>query len=296
MAVNIINSGILSEGYEGRKREFVYDPWPDIYASRQHARTYLNVEVIGMETHTIPINGENQEVPCLVVSFHEDSLIRGLIPKDYSGVETESQMRKLIGQRVNARVVAIDKENELVVLNRRAVLEEIARQTWEELKEGDVRTVTVRGLNWRYAIVDLGGIEVKLPAEELSWGYIDDVRDELQLGDTFDVKVKSVDKEKQEVTISLKDLLPCPWPEAAKRFKEGNDYVATVSGVVEYGIFVNLPMKGVSALCPQPPRREVRESLKRGDKVLVTIRNVDAENKKIFASLKYPLDRTIRWA
>jgi small subunit ribosomal protein S1 len=291
-------------------KQFIYDPWPDIYASRQNPRTFLDVEGIGLENHTIPIEGELKEVPCLIVSFHPNSPVYGFLPLEYSGTKTVNQLRKLIGQRLMVRVVAIDREAELVVVNRRAAMEEQAKETWENLKEGEVRPAIIRGINWKYAVVELGtrldgrvvpgGVEADLTREEASWAYVDDLREffraaGIRAGDSIDVKITKLDKEKQEVEVSLKALLPSPWPEAARRFKEGGHYVATVSGIEEYGVFVNLPMPGVSALCPQPPREEVRRSIKKGDRVLVTIRKVYPDKQRILAVIRYPVDQTVRW-
>lgn len=291
-------------------KQFVYDPWPDIYASRQHSKVFLEVEGIGLENHAIPVEGEYKEMPCLIVSFHPNSPVYGFLPLDYSGTKTVNQLRKLVGQKFFVRVVAIDRDNELVVVNRKVAMEEQAKETWESLKEGEVRPAVVRGINWKYAVLELGaredgrimpgGIEVPLPREEVSWAYVDDLREffeaaGVKTGDPIDVKITKLDGEKQEVKVSLKALLPCPWPEAARRFKEGGDYVATVSGIEEYGVFVNLPMPGVSALCPQPPREEVRRGLKKGDRVLVTVRKIYPDRRRILAVIKYRLDRTVRW-
>lgn len=291
-------------------KQFFYDPWPDIYASRQHSRTFLDVEGIGLENHTVPVDGELKEVPCLIVSFHPNSPVYGFLPLDYSGTKTINQLRKLVGQRFLVRVVAIDRENELVVVNRKAAMEEQAKETWEDLKEGEVRPAIIRGINWKYAVLELGtregekilpgGVEAPLRREESSWAYVDDLREffeaaGIKAGDAIDVKITKLDREKQEIEVSLKPLLPCPWPEAARRFKEGADYVATVSGIEEYGVFVNLPMPGVSALCPQPPREEVRRGIKKGDRVLVTVRKIYPEKRRILAVIKYRLDRTVRW-
>ncbi|MGI9951431.1 S1 RNA-binding domain-containing protein [Moorellaceae bacterium AZ2] len=290
--------------------QFLYDPWPDIYASRQNSRVFLEVEGIGLENHTIPVEGELKELPCLIVSFHPNSSVYGFLPLDYSGARTVNQLRKLIGQKLMVRVVAIDRENEIVVVNRKLAMEEQAKETWEGLTEGEVRPAIIRGINWKYAVLELGirqdgrvipgGVEADLTREEASWAYVDDLREYfraagIRAGDTIDVKITGLDKEKGEVKVSLKALLPSPWPEAARRFREGGQYMATVSGIEEYGIFVNLPMPGVSALCPQPPREEVRRSIKKGDRVLVTIRKVYPDKQRILAVVRYPVDATVLW-
>lgn len=265
---------ITAEGYgkDVQKKEFNVNYWPQIYAARQN-NTIMQETATAVETHRL--NGEN--IPCLVVMLGS---IKGLIPIQESGCENKNKLRNLIGQKVAFKVVTFDRDEELVLLSRSRAIEHMSRVTWERLEEGKTATAVARVIYPKTAELDIGGIRVNLPVEEFSWGWTDDLRDHLQEGDAFDVKLTNVDKENKQVTVSLKALLPCPWPDAATRYQEGNEYLGVVSGVEEFGVFVNLE-PGVDALAPQMKFG----SPQKGDRVLIRIIKIKPAEHKINARI-----------
>lgn len=265
---------ILAEGFgkDVEKKEFTSNYWPEIYAARQNS-TIMQEMATAVETHWL----DGEDIPCLVVMLGN---IKGLIPLQESGCEKKDQLRKLVGQIVAFKVITFDRDEELVLLSRSRALEHMARVTWERLEKGQVRTAVARAVYPKTAELDIGGILVTLPVEEFSWGWTDDMRDHLQEGDAFDVKITKVDKENKQVSVSLKELLPCPWPDAATRYQEGNEYLGTVSGIEEFGIFVNLE-PGVDALAPQMKFGAPQK----GDRVLVRIYKIRPAEHKINARI-----------
>jgi len=229
-----INKVITAEGFRGDtpKKEFVTDPWIDIYAARQND-TILQEKAVAVEEHQI----EGKKFPCLIVRLGN---VKGLIPIQESGTETHRELRQLVGQYVAFKVVTFDRESELVLLSRKKAREHMARVTWEKLEEGNIVTCSVRFLRGKYADVDIGGVSARLYAEDVSWGWTHDMRDVMQVGDAFDAKVIEIDKENEKVKVSIKETLPCPWPDAATRYEKGNQYLGKVSGIAQFGVFVNL--------------------------------------------------------
>lgn len=283
MNENMINSTIEAEGFSGQKKVFTVDYWQDIYSARQNG-TVLQRMASAIEDHRVG----QENVPCLIVFFGH---IKGLMPLSKSGFTNRAQLRKMIGQQVAFKVVTIHRDDNVVELDRVQALELMSNVTWDRLKEGQTKTAVVRNITAKQATIDIGGIATNLEAEEMSWGFVNDIRDYIQLGDSFDVKVTELDKEKKTVKVSVRALLPKPWPDCATRYARDGEYRATVSGIVEYGIFCNLEM-GVDALTPHlninrqnkfQRKNQANTHLSVGDQVVVRVIHVDTKKEQIRA-------------
>lgn len=272
------------------KKEFHVDVWPEVYASRQN-RMVLAWPAVGVEKFALRVRGENNEprlekALCLTVQKGD---VRGLIPLQESGIEpgegerrNRNRLLNLVGQEVCFIVTGIDLENGLFLASRKAVIEALSKEVWQGLKPGDVKEAVARRpylrpkngvLVPRGFVVELSGVEALLPIWEISHGWVDELSDFIQPGDRFDVRIKSVDPEEKRLLVSIKDLIPNPWPGAAARHPKGAYRAGVVTGVVRYGIFVELE-PGVSALC-----RHMRDTFPRkGDTVLLVVTDVELED------------------
>jgi ribosomal protein S1 len=268
----------LNQQFTGGKKTFYTDPWPDIYASRQNHNSFLTGIVSAIETHDLK-NSEGEvtrKIPCAVVMM---TPAKGLIPLEESGCTNRAQLKKLVGQLVTFKVITLDESENLFFGSIKRANEYLSARAWNRLKAGEIRTAVVREVNLRGAQVEIDGIVTELPAQEMSWGWINDLREIVQVGDAFDVKIMEVDKENKKLRVSLRELMPSPWPGVMKRYKTGkdNEYMGTVTGLPYYGIFVNLE-PGVDALVKQ------RDSKKRpalGEKVRIVITKMDPDKKQI---------------
>jgi small subunit ribosomal protein S1 len=283
---------LITEGYDGEiiSQE---DSWPQIYSAFQN-KTILQVEAKGVRNHII----QGKEIPC--VQVHYDN-VTGIIPANESGLNgfpqdpTEiealpdldkrkilrSLENRVIGLPVWILILAVNRKNETFVASRKRALEIIASHTWDRLKEGEIIPGTVREVYPKNAVVDIGGIETRVGPNEIAWGWVEDARNILERGKTYEVKVLSVDKENEQVEISLKQAQPSPWPDCARRYVKGGVYSGTVSGVIDKGVFVNLE-PGVDIFVHHPKFTRV----KKGDKIRVFIRRVDAENQRIYGNIR----------
>lgn len=294
---------IQSEGYTGEKKVFVSDPWPDIYAAWQNRNSFRGVmQDVVSAVEEYELDGGTE--PCLVVM--KDG-IKGIIPLDESGVleiqgeednNPRPRLRQLVGQVVAFKVMGVDKEHDLFVASRKAALEEMARRTWEEIEEGQVRTATVRLVTPYRVVVDIGGIQAVIFPSELSWGWVSNPQDAVQVGESFDVKITHVDRENKKVRVSLKELLPNPWKKVPQKYRVGNEYLGSVTGVKEFvkgtdgetinasgsdifvGVFVELE-PGVTVLCPPMRYQQVVP----GDRVIVRVNRVRPEERRMSGSL-----------
>lgn len=255
------------------KKEFFVNVWPEVYASRQN-RSILKWPVTGVEEHTLRFREGEEKVFCLVVSKER---VKGLIPLQESGIDpgpnkaaTRGRLITLLGQEVEFVVTNIDLENEQFLASRKAALERLVSRAWSGLKEGDVKTCTARRVFGKSVIVEIDGIEGILPASEISYGWVDEIFDVIQPGDVFDVKIKKLDHEKKRLVVSVKDMIPNPWPDAARRYAKNAFYRGVVTGVTNYGIFVELE-PGVNALL-----RHMRSAVpQKGDEIALVITRID---------------------
>ncbi|RKJ51421.1 S1 RNA-binding domain-containing protein, partial [Butyricicoccus sp. 1XD8-22] len=154
--------------------------------------------------------------------------------------------------------------------------EHMANITLNRIDKGDTIVAVVSSVSPSLVRADIGGIEVKIPIEEIRYGWIDDLTEEVKVGDHFHVKVLEIDKEEKQVKVSRKALQQNPYPDCLKRYKKGNEYTGTVSGVREYGVFINLE-DGVDSLA----RHLKYENVQKGDRVLVRIISTDAKKEHI---------------
>lgn len=269
---------VLVEGFDAEKAKHinqeesqVSQDWIDIYSSRQNG-TILQASVRGVEEKVYSHVG-NKKMHCAVLDLGE---VRGLIPLEFLGVKEPSEARQFIGEKIAFMVIAIDKENGFFVGSRVAALEEMRNITLKRIAVGDVIMGVVRKVFNSMLHVDIGGIEVRIPTAQVSYGWIDSLHDFYKRGDHVKVRVIKIDKKKKEVEVSIKETKQNPWKTVSDHFTEQAEYVAKVSGISEFGTFVELK-EGLSGLA-QHLRHEV---LKKGDKVLVRVLKIRPNEEKI---------------
>jgi ribosomal protein S1 len=258
------------EGYDATKDQALeYDEsWAQIYAARQN-NLILQSEVKGFETML--------DKPCAIVCVGE---VRGYIPLEVSGLDDTHEFKKLKGAPVAFKIIQYDREGETFIASRQAALEHMQNITWSRLEQDAVITAVVRGVGRKTIRVDIGGIQLSIPAEEMSYGWIDDLRELYQPGDHIKVRVTELDKQSLQVKISKKAVDSNPWPACTKRFHAGGEYLGEISGVAEYGIFVRLA-NGVDALAKHMRSKHPAK----GDKVWVRVLRVDVKTERIFGRI-----------
>ena len=207
--------------------------------------------------------------------------IKGIIPLKESGIDIESanavnQFRALTGKKIAYKVLNFDKEAGIFVASRKQAKEQMAEITLRKIDEGYNIYCVIREVEPGHVVGDIGGIDVHIPVFELTYGWVEDLRERYEPGEVIEVQVMKIDKEKQEVTVSAKPLMENPFLECVERYKKNGEYVGTVSGVAEYGIFVNLE-EGVDTLA----RHLKFQNVQKGDQVLVRILSVDVKKERI---------------
>lgn len=259
---------VLVEGYDPNKvvkaKEEVDQNWKKVYGAYQN-NTILQAVVVGIE--------KLLSKQCAVVQLGD---VRGYIPMEFTGVEDIRQLRALTGKDVAFKVLNYDRDAGIFTGSRTDALKQMAETTLRLIKEGDTIIAVARSVSQTLVRADIGGIEVKIPIEDVKYGWIDDLTEEIKVGDHLNVKVLVIDKENQAVEVSAKATQENPWNGKAQRYQRGSEYVGVVSGVREYGVFVNLE-SGIDSLAPHLKYQNV----KIGDRVLVRVLNVNAEKEQI---------------
>src|SRR5271166_962209 len=170
--------------------------------------------------------------------------VRAFLPGSQYDLRPTANLDGLIGTNVDVRVTKLNRRRGNVVVSRRALLEETLHakraELMEQLKEGQPVHGTVKNVTDYGAFVDIGGLDGLLHLTDLSWGRVRHPSDVVKPEQELDVTVLKFDKDKQRVSLGLKQLMKDPWIDAAERYPAGGKYKGKVVGVVDYGAFVEL--------------------------------------------------------
>jgi small subunit ribosomal protein S1 len=221
--------------------------------------------------------------------------VRAFLPGSQYDLRPTANLDGLIGTNVDVRVTKLNRRRGNVVVSRRALLEEALHakraELMEQLKEGQVVHGTVKNVTDYGAFVDIGGLDGLLHLTDLSWGRVRHPSDVVKPDQELDVVVLKFDKDKQRVSLGLKQLMKDPWIDAAERYPAGGKYRGKVVGVVDYGAFVEL-QPGIEGLVhvtemswakkPTHPSKVV----KAGEEVDVVVLDIKPSDRRVSLGLK----------
>ena len=222
---------------------------------------------------------------------------RAFCPYSQIALRRVENPEALIGTRLAFRISEYAENGRNIVVSRRALLEEEQRQLKEDAQAGISEGMTVSGtvisLQDYGAFVDIGGIEGLLPISEIGWSRVKDVRDVLSVGQQLKVVVKSIDREKDRISLSLKDTLSDPWEQVPANFPEGSFHSGTVARLDTFGAFVTLSdgvdgLLHISKLGAGKRINHPRDVVKEGEQLEVKIESIDSGNRRISLALAGP--------
>lgn len=223
--------------------------------------------------------------------------MRAFLPQSRSGVRDASEMHKLVGQEIRARIARAPEKNN-VVLDRRSLIEEEHKQLEEaalsRLQEGDVVEGRVKSLATYGAFVDLGGVDALLHVSDMSWTRLSDPAKVLSIGDAVQVKVLKLDREKRRISVGVKQLQPDPWQGIEERFPIGSRVKGTVQRLTDFGAFVELEsgVEGLIHVSEMSWSRRVHKPsdvVKKGDVVETVVLAVNPADRRLSLGLKQAL-------
>jgi small subunit ribosomal protein S1 len=170
--------------------------------------------------------------------------VRAFLPGSQYDLRPTPNLDGLVGENVEVRITKLNRRRGNVVVSRRALLEETLHakraELLETLREGQPVHGTVKNVTDYGAFVDIGGIDGLLHLTDLSWGRVRHPSDVVKPDQELDLVILKFDKEKQRVSLGLKQMTKDPWIDAAERYPAGGKYKGKVVGVVDYGAFVEL--------------------------------------------------------
>ena len=224
--------------------------------------------------------------------------VRAFMPASRSGTREAAEMEKLVGQEIRCRITKLDTTEEDVVVDRRAVVEEEERagkeRRYEELKEGDIVRGTVRSLMDYGAFVDIGGIDGLLHVSDISLSRVKSPADVLSVGQEIEARVLRIDRDKQRISLGLKQLQPEPWDTASDKYKTGERVRGTVTRTMDFGAFVELEpgVEGLVHISEMSWVKRVQKPtdiVKPGDTVEAVILSINPTERRISLGLKQAL-------
>jgi len=221
--------------------------------------------------------------------------IRAFLPGSLVDVRPVRDTLHLEGQLLEFRLIKLDRKRNNVVVSRRAVLESVSTEErdalLEKLQEGMSVKGIVKNLTDYGAFVDLGGVDGLLHITDMSWKRIKHPSEIVNVGDEIDVKVLKYDRERNRVSLGLKQLGEDPWVAIKNRYPENTQVKAIVTNLTDYGCFAELE-EGVEGLVHVSEMDWTNKNIhpskvvQLGDEVQVMILDIDEERRRISLGIK----------
>ena len=221
--------------------------------------------------------------------------IRAFLPGSLVDVRPVRETTHLEGKDLEFKVIKLDQKRNNVVVSRRAVMEEansVEREALlESLQEGMSVKGIVKNLTDYGAFVDLGGVDGLLHITDMAWKRIKHPSETVEVGQEIDVKILKFDRERNRVSLGLKQLGDDPWVEITGRYPEGSRVKARITNLTDYGCFAELE-EGVEGLVHVSEmdwtNKNVHPSkvVQLGDEVEVMVLDIDEERRRISLGIK----------
>ncbi len=221
--------------------------------------------------------------------------VRAFLPGSLVDVRPVRDTAHLEGKELEFKVIKIDRRRNNVVVSRRAVVEQESSAERESLlknlQEGQVVTGVVKNLTDYGAFVDLGGVDGLLHITDMAWKRVKHPSEVVTVGVEVQVKVLKFDRERNRVSLGLKQLGEDPWVDIARRYPVGTRLFGKVTNIADYGCFVEVE-EGVEGLVHVSEMDWTNKNIhpskvvQLGDEVGVVVLDVDAERRRISLGIK----------
>jgi small subunit ribosomal protein S1 len=220
--------------------------------------------------------------------------VRGFLPASLVDIRRVQNLDEFMGQKLECKVIELNRSRNNVVLSRRAVLEEERKEVREQilgrLQPGQVVEGKISNIVDFGAFVDLEGIDGLIHISELSWSHVNHPSEVVSIGDTVRVKVLDIDRDRQRISLGLKQTQEDPWQRVLNEYKEGDVVEGKVTKIVAFGAFVQI-LPGVEGLVhiselAQHHVESPAEVVRPGDELKVKILEVDDARRRLSLSVK----------
>src|SRR5262247_2240662 len=221
--------------------------------------------------------------------------LKAFLPGSQIDLRPVRNLDKLIGERLQMRIIKLNKRRGNIVLSRRVLLEEERQRAKEKtlasLAEGQIIEGVVKNITEYGAFIDLGGIDGLLHITDMSWGRVSHPSELFQVGDHVRVKVLKFNSETERVSLGLKQISEDPWTHAQEKYPPGTVVRGKVVSLKDYGAFIELEegIEGLVHISEMSWTRRVKHPSKMvavGDTVEAVVLDVDAKQNRISLGMK----------
>jgi small subunit ribosomal protein S1 len=221
--------------------------------------------------------------------------LKAFLPGSQIDLRPVRNLDKLIGERLQMRIIKLNKRRGNIVLSRRVLLEEERQRAKEKtlasLAEGQIIEGVVKNITEYGAFIDLGGIDGLLHITDMSWGRVSHPSELFAIGDKVRVMVLKFDQEHERVSLGLKQMTPDPWMGVTDKYPEGSRVSGKVVSITDYGAFVELEegIEGLVHVSQMSWARRTRHPSKIvniGDTIEAVVLSVDKDKKRISLGMK----------
>ncbi|MFL5898328.1 MAG: 30S ribosomal protein S1 [Solirubrobacterales bacterium] len=220
--------------------------------------------------------------------------VRGFLPASLVDIRRVHNLDEFMGQTLECKVIELNRSRNNVVLSRRAVLEEERKEVREQilgrLEPGQVVEGKISNIVDFGAFVDLDGIDGLIHISELSWSHVNHPSEVVSIGDDVRIKVLDIDRDRQRISLGLKQTQEDPWQRVVSTHRGGDVLEGTVTKVVAFGAFVEI-LPGVEGLVHISELADHHvenpsEVVEPGSKLNVKILEIDEERRRLSLSIK----------
>ncbi len=224
--------------------------------------------------------------------------VRAFVPASQLSQRYVEKIGDFVGKDMKLKIIEVDKQKKRIVASRKAVVVEEAaakkKEAWDKLEEGIVIHGIVRRLTDFGAFVDVGGVDGLIHITDLSWGRIKHPSEVVQPNQEVDVKILSLDRDRDRIQLGYKQLQARPWDNAQEKYPEGSIVEGKVVRITDFGAFVELE-PGLDGLvhisqCALNRVAKVEDAVQVGQTVRVKVLSVDPEKKRISLSIRQVLE------
>ncbi len=217
------------------------------------------------------------------------------LPASQVDIRRPGDIGAYIGKTIRAIILKVDEERRNIVISRRRLIEkereEAKKRLLTTIKEGDVVKGTVTNIADFGAFVDLGGLDGLLHITDMSWGRINHPSEVVNIGQDLEVKILSIDREKEKIALGLKQMEASPWETIEEKFPVGARVRGKVVNLVSYGAFVQLEegIEGLVHISEMSWTRRINhpsELVNAADEVDVVVLDINKQKHEISLGMK----------
>lgn len=224
------------------------------------------------------------DLPGFVPASHVVGISRGI-----AEAKRRELLESMVGKDIDVRVIEVDRQRHRLVLSQRAAQRSIRAEQKDqligELYEGQVLDGTIINVRDFGAFVDLGAADGLVHVSELAWQQVDHPKNIVQPGEEVKVMVIKIDRKRQRIGLSIKQLLPSPWDSVEERLTPGQTIIGKITRVLDFGAFIDLG-EGIEGLLHNSQISEEAESdIMVGNEISLKIVSLDVQRHRVSLSL-----------